>query len=170
MNTRRDFLKQTSNGFGYLALAALAQQECTACCGYRWLARCHRRIPHFAGKAKRVIFLCMQGGPSHVDTFDYKPKLRKDGGKGAPDAAGRYGRADLMPSPWKFKQHGRSGLVDQRAVPECGEACGRPVHYQLHGHRRARPSASVHADAHGHHAVRAALAGIVDGVWPRQHE
>jgi hypothetical protein len=116
MNTRRDFLKQTSNGFGYLALAALAQQESLRAAATA-SGPLSPKNPHFASKAKRVIFLCMQGGPSHVDTFDYKPKLRKDGGKGAPDAAGRYGRADLMPSPWEFKQHGRSGLWISELFP-----------------------------------------------------
>ena len=52
----------------------------------------------------------MQGAPSHVDTFDYKPKLIADAGKQAPAAAGRYGKATLMPSQWKFSQHGRSGM------------------------------------------------------------
>jgi hypothetical protein len=52
----------------------------------------------------------MQGAPSHVDTFDYKPKLIADAGKQAPSAAGRYGQAKLMPPQWKFSQHGKSGL------------------------------------------------------------
>ncbi len=62
------------------------------------------KAPHFEGKAKRIIFLCMRGGPSHVDTFDYKPKLTKDSGKDA------KGFAKLLGSPWEFKQHGESGL------------------------------------------------------------
>lgn len=116
MNTRRDFLKQTSNGFGYLALAALAQKDALSAAGTAGGPLAPKN-PHFAAKAKRVIFLCMQGGPSHVDTFDYKSKLAKDGGKGAPSSAGRYGRADLMPSPWKFTQHGRSGLYISDLFP-----------------------------------------------------
>ena len=60
---------------------------------------------HFPAKAKRVIFACMRGGPSHVDTFDYKPALTKDDGEEAPGQKGRK----LMPSPWKFTQHGSSG-------------------------------------------------------------
>lgn len=114
MNTRRHFLKTTSNGFGYLALAALAQQDALRASGTGPLSP---KNPHFAAKAKRVIFLCMQGGPSHVDTFDYKPKLQKDGGKGAPSAAGRYGRADLLPSQWEFKKHGHSGLYISSLFP-----------------------------------------------------
>lgn len=66
--------------------------------------------PHLPQRAKHVIFLCMQGAPSHVDTFDYKPKLIADAGKAAPSAAGRNGTAKLMPPQWKFGRHGKSGL------------------------------------------------------------
>jgi hypothetical protein len=116
MNTRRDFLKSTSSGFGYLAFAALAQQQAlranTLAAGP--LAP---KNPHFAARAKHVIFLCMQGAPSHVDLLDYKPKLMADSGKGAPSQAGRYGQAKLMGSPWKFSQHGRSGLWISELLP-----------------------------------------------------
>src|SRR5205809_1445197 len=74
--TRRDLLRATSCGFGYLALAGLAQEAAAA--ETNPLAP---KAPHFAPRAKRVIFLCMRGGPSHVDTFDYKPKLQDDAGK-----------------------------------------------------------------------------------------
>jgi len=68
--------------------------------------------PHFAAKAKRVIFLCMRGGPSHMDTFDYKPKLAADSGK-----QGKY-RGSLLGSPWKFNQHGEGGLWISELFPE----------------------------------------------------
>lgn len=71
------------------------------------------REPHFAPTAKRVIFLCMRGGPSHVDTFDYKPALKKDDGKPANGAKGRK----LMKSPWKFNAHGESGLQISELFP-----------------------------------------------------
>ena len=63
------------------------------------------KLPHFAAKAKRVIFLCMRGGPSHVDTFDYKPKLAADG-----DKPGKRPGTRLMAPKWKFSQRGKSGL------------------------------------------------------------
>ena len=72
--------------------------------------------PHFPARAKRVIFLCMEGGPSHVDTFDYKPKLTADDGK--PFAQGRFAGAKLLASPWKFAQHGQSGLWISELFPE----------------------------------------------------
>lgn len=70
------------------------------------------KTPHFGAKAKRVIFLCMTGGPSHVDTFDYKPALYKDEGK-----TGRYGRKLLRPVI-DFKQRGKSGLWISDLFPE----------------------------------------------------
>lgn len=112
MTTRREFLKTTSSGFGYLAFAALAQQHALQA-GSPLAAK----TPHFAAKAKRVIFLCMQGAPSHVDLLDYKPRLQKDSGNAAPSQAGRYGQARLMGSPWKFSQHGRSGLWVSELLP-----------------------------------------------------
>jgi hypothetical protein len=63
----------------------------------------------------------MQGGPSHVDLLDYKPKLTADTGKPAPAAAGGRGRAPLLGSPWKFSQKGRSGLWISELLPEVGK-------------------------------------------------
>ena len=60
--------------------------------------------PHFAPRAKRIIFLCMAGAPSHVDTFDYKPELTMR------DGEGYRGNSKLLGSPWKFRQSGKSGL------------------------------------------------------------
>jgi hypothetical protein len=118
--TRRGFLATTANGFGSLALAALvarggaspialAEDAAGDAPGGGPLAA---RPPHFPPRAKHVIFLCMQGGPSHVDTFDYKPRLVADGGKPAPAAGGpeRLGRAELMAPQWTFRQRGKSGL------------------------------------------------------------
>lgn len=90
--SRRQMLRSTLSGFGYAALAGLT-------------ARAATREPHFAPKARRVILLYMQGGVSHLDTFDYKPKLQADSGKEY--APGKGGK--LLGSPWKFKQHGQSG-------------------------------------------------------------
>jgi hypothetical protein len=106
--TRRALLRNTANGFGALALAALAAQGTR-----RSLADggpLAARPQHFPARAKHVIFLCMQGGPSHVDTFDHKPRLAADAGRPAPAAAGRNGRATLLPPQWTFRQRGRSGL------------------------------------------------------------
>src|SRR5215208_3764523 len=98
MLTRRTLLKATGSGFGYLAFAALAHAQAARADGP--LAT---KKTHFPAKAKRIIFLCMEGAPSHVDTFDYKPKLAADDGKTFSRARAPF--AKLLASPWKFKQH-----------------------------------------------------------------
>ena len=76
MYSRRRALLSTGCGFGYLAFTAMATEVAVGAEG-----KPLSREPHFTPKAKRVIFLCMRGGPSHVDTFDYKPELEKFDGK-----------------------------------------------------------------------------------------
>jgi hypothetical protein len=63
--------------------------------------------PHFTPRAKRMIFVFLQGSPSQIDTFDYKPRLQKDDGK--PVAAGTGNPLRYLGSPWRFSQHGQSG-------------------------------------------------------------
>ena len=106
MNTRREFLQTSGVGFGWLAFQALAQAEAGAPLAVKQ--------PHFNATAKRVIFLCMRGAPSHVDTFDYKPKLTAASGKD-----GRAPGTKLHGSQWKFSPQGRSGLpiVDRPRGP-----------------------------------------------------
>ncbi len=101
-HSRRRFLMETSCGFGYLALAGLTTQEAATA---NPLAA---RVPHFTARAKRVIFLFMDGGPSHLDTFDYKPKLNADAGRLHPNSSGRS--TPLQPTLWGFRQRGQSGL------------------------------------------------------------
>ncbi|MBI1373218.1 MAG: DUF1501 domain-containing protein [Phycisphaera sp.] len=75
--------------------------------------------PHMTPRAKRVIFLFMHGGPSHVDTFDYKPKLQTDDGKSLPFDAPKNisAKPTLLASPWKFAQHGESGQWVSELLP-----------------------------------------------------
>jgi hypothetical protein len=113
--SRRRFLKTTGSGFGYLAFAALAT-EAAARDAANPLAP---KQGHFPARAKRVIFLCMEGGPSHVDTFDYKPRLSADDGK--PFGKGRLSGAKLLGSPWKFRKYGQSGLYVSELFPEVGK-------------------------------------------------
>lgn len=98
--SRREMLGTTSSGIGWLAFSALAQQAATS-----GLAA---KQPHFAPRAKRVIFLTMRGGPSHVDLFDHKPELIASNGKTASlgrDSAG----AKLFGPVHPFAQYGQSG-------------------------------------------------------------
>src|SRR5258706_13621943 len=77
--TRRDFLRRAGNGFGAIALAALGtEQSLRAASISNPLAP---KLAHHAARAKSVIFLFMQGGPSHMDLFDYKPRLAEFAGK-----------------------------------------------------------------------------------------
>jgi hypothetical protein len=108
--SRRAALQSAACGFGYLALAGLTS---SAAIGNPLAPR----LPHFPPRAKRVIFLFMQGGVSHVDSFDYKPLLDKQDGKQMPfdDArtvanTGQRGSSQRVMKPlWDFAQHGQSG-------------------------------------------------------------
>ena len=108
--SRRAMLDRTAVGFGSLALASLVNGESSASELTKPLAE---SMPHFAPRAKRIIFLFMSGGPSQVDTFDPKPLLTRDDGKPLPFEKPRVqfnSTANLMKSPWQFKQYGESGL------------------------------------------------------------
>jgi hypothetical protein len=111
--TRRTALKSAACGFGYLAFADLATRAAEKEAAKGPLAP---KAPHFPAKAKHVIFLCMEGAPSHVDTFDYKPKLTTDDGK--PFSGARFGAGKLLGSPWKFSKSGQSGLWMSELYPE----------------------------------------------------
>jgi hypothetical protein len=119
MFSRRTLLKSTSSGFGYMAFAALAHEQAARAKASEAAGNpLAPKKPHFPAKAKRVIFLCMDGGPSHVDTFDYKPKLAADDGKSPPAKRGPFGGGKLMASPFAFKKRGESGLWISDLFPE----------------------------------------------------
>ena len=105
--SRRDFLQTAGGGFGGVALAALMGDQAQAA---------PMTLPHRAAKAKNVIFLFMEGGPSHLDTFDYKPLLNKLAGQSLPasfktplTAAGEA-KSPLLECRRTWKQHGQGGL------------------------------------------------------------
>ena len=112
VSNRRDMLKTTAAGFGSLALAGLAADEVRADASRMRSNPLAIKPAHFEPKAKRVIFLFMHGGPSQIDTFDYKPLLERDHGKPLPFAKPRVFSAptgNLLKSPFKFQQYGQSG-------------------------------------------------------------
>lgn len=116
-STRRQMLKSSTCGFGYLALADLLCRESLADDAPNPLAP---KPPQFPAKAKQVIFLFMHGGPSQIDTFDYKPQLEKDHGKPLPFDKPRVFSAatgNLLRSPWSFKQYGESGTWVSEIFP-----------------------------------------------------
>jgi len=122
--TRRDVLRKFWCGFGYVAFAGMLAEQAArgAAAGAPVVAAGHPdnplapKMPPLPARAKRVIFLTMRGGPSHVDTFDYKPKLIEDTGK-----PGKRPGTALLGSKWKFSQHGKSGLWISELFPNLAQ-------------------------------------------------
>ena len=107
-------LKTVSAGFGYTALQGIAAQAAAnETKEINPSGPLGAKRPHFPAKAKRVIFLCMRGGPSHMETFDPKPKLSADNGK-----ASKNQNSKLLGSRWKFSKHGESGIEIVDLLPE----------------------------------------------------
>ena len=112
--SRRAFLQSAGGGFGLLGLADLlagAQPNAP-------------RGPHFAPKAKHVIFLFLPGGPSHVDLFDPKPALARYAGQRPSTVNLRTERmtGGLLPSPFEFRRQGRAGIEVSELLPKLGES------------------------------------------------
>ncbi|MEX2117967.1 MAG: DUF1501 domain-containing protein [Pirellulales bacterium] len=140
--SRRHALRSFASGFGYLAFAGLAHEAAAREAASRAAAGgLAPQSPHFPARAKRVIFLCMNGGPSHVDLFDYKPALNARSGEPAGIGPGQGG-ARLLGSPFKFAQHGEAGLWVSEVLPHlAGQAdelcCIRGMHTDLPNHSQA---------------------------------
>ncbi|CAN5226946.1 DUF1501 domain-containing protein [soil metagenome] len=120
--SRRAFLQRAGSGMGMLALANLFQHELQAGAETA-LNPMAARPSHFPAKAKNVIWLFMNGGPSHVDTWDYKPELAKRDGqdlKGFDKTTGFFADqvGPVMKSPFRFAQHGQSGSWVSELFPE----------------------------------------------------
>jgi len=122
--TRRGFLRDCAGGLGAIALTHLfAVDECAA----DDLPQANPlapKIPHFAAKAKSVIFLFMEGGPSQIDLYDPKPELQRQHGKSLPpsltknlDLAFVKPSATVLASPRQFKRYGQSGMEFSDYIP-----------------------------------------------------
>lgn len=113
-SSRRRMLKTAATGFGWLAAQGILQQNSAPAA--------ELSAPHFAPRAKRVIFLMMNGAPSHVDTFDPKPLLKKHEGEAPSKELMRSAKAGgYMPSPFSFSRHGESGTVMSELLPQLGK-------------------------------------------------
>jgi hypothetical protein len=155
--SRRQLLKSVSSGFGYLAFAGLSSMAATVEAKKSPLTP---KAPHFQARAKQVIFLCMNGAPSHVDTFDYKPKLTEYDGK-ASSKPGRIPGAKLMGSPWKFRQHGQSGLWISELFPEVAPHADKLcVLHGIHTDLPAHPEAYLMLHTGSSQFIRPSL-----GAW-----
>jgi hypothetical protein len=117
--TRRQVLQGSACGFGAVALAALLAEQAAAAVG-------EAPTPHFTPRAKRVIFLFMQGGPSHMDLFDFKPRLKKESGRKLPYALPRaeatvgLENTRLLGPIAPFNRRGRCGLLMSDLLPHIG--------------------------------------------------
>ena len=111
--SRRNILRTAANGFGAVAAEWLLQRD----------AKAAKLLPHFAPKAKSVIFLFMVGAPSSMDLYDPKPALKKYEGQPLPASFGKVGGQftdgsnPLLASPWEFKRYGQSGIPISGLIP-----------------------------------------------------
>jgi len=131
MTSRRDFLQRFGSGFGMLGLASLLDEQGllssgALAAGDLSLNPLAPRPAHFAAKAKRVIWLFMNGGPSQVDTWDYKPELEKRDGKSLEGFDPKTGFftgqiGGLMKSPFQFARHGQSGAWASEIFPNLAQ-------------------------------------------------
>ena len=119
--SRRQMLAQSACGFGSIALAGLFASQSRADEIPNSLVQ---RPPMFAPRAKRVIFIFMQGGPSHIDTFDFKPELVKNDGQQIDFTGVRFGtfgnksKRQLLKPLWKFEKHGQCGQYVSGLFPQ----------------------------------------------------
>jgi hypothetical protein len=118
---RREWLRRAGCGFGGLALADLLTRESLAASAPSRTSNPFAVLPpHHPPRAKRVIFLYMPGGPSHVDLLDPKPRLQAENGKPLPFEMPKLQRTktnNLLASPWKFDRHGQSGIEVSELLP-----------------------------------------------------
>src|SRR5688572_22690442 len=132
--TRRQFFGRSVLGVGTAALASLLGRDAFAAGGNGPIGRGVPglpHLPHFAPKAKRVIYLFQNGAPSHVDLFDYKPMLRQWHGKQIPDEltggkrfstmTGNQTARPVLGEITKFAQHGKSGAWVSSFLPKMAE-------------------------------------------------
>ena len=116
--TRRSFFGRSATGLGAAALASLLADESRA--EGKGIQPGLPGVPHFAAKAKRVVYLWQGGAPSHVDLFDPKAKLAEYAGKPLPFEQPKLVRTrtvNCLPSPFKFKKHGQAGVDVSELFP-----------------------------------------------------
>ena len=158
--TRRDLLRTSAAGFGQIALAGMAQRQSRAASS----GDNHGQLSHAVGRAKRVIFLFMWGGPSHVDLFDPKPRLNTDNGKElSGEQVGREKKnlGKLLGSPFKFEQHGEGGVWISELFPHLSQQADKLcVIRSLHTEGNAHGEALLNL-----HTGQASLVRPSVGAW-----
>ncbi len=158
MLSRRDLLRHTALGFGSLALSSLLTEESRA------FDAQSPHAAHFKPRAKRIIFLFMKGGPSHVDTFEPKPMLDRDHGKPYPFKRPRVTFAQtgtLLRSPWKFQKYGQSGIEVSELFPNVARCVDDLCFiHSLHGTNPAHGGAVLKLHTGSDNFVRPSM-----GAW-----
>ena len=125
--SRRHALRRSAVGFGSLALASLLHDEHRSVSASETSSSVmlpDLPLPHFAARARRIIFLFMSGGPSQVDTFDPKPLLTRDHGKPLPFEKPQIqfnSTGNLLKSPWRFRQYGECGSWVSELFPHMAQ-------------------------------------------------
>jgi len=161
IQTRRSFFRECAGGIGMVALAQLMEQE-----GWGAVAEVNPlapKKPHFAPKARNVIFMFMEGGPSQMDLFDPKPELQKWSGRPLPAEMTKNLRlaftkpnAAVLASPRTFKRYGESGIEFSDYIPNIG-ACADDICLVR----------SMYTDAFNHHPGQLLLfGGSIQGGRP----
>lgn len=165
--SRRQLLQTSALGFGYLAFQSLFANTAAAngiASGGQMLNPLAAKEPHFPARAKRIVFLFMKGGPSHVDTFDPKPMLDRDDGKAPPFKLPRVlfaAQGALMKSPWKFHKRGESGLPVSELFPHVAKHADKLcVLRSLHGSNPAHGGALLKIHTGSDQFVRPSM-----GAW-----
>src|SRR5664279_4804975 len=109
--SRRELLRRSGLGFGMLGLAGLVAEPAAAATSADFANPTAPKVAHFPARAKHVIHLFMNGGPSHVDTFDPKPQLTARHGQELPiNLPTERKTGSAFASPFKFKPYGQSGI------------------------------------------------------------
>ena len=164
--SRRKMLRGSAVGFGHVALSALLAGESVAAQGRGRTDSdpLSAQLSPIRPRAKRVIFLFMKGGPSHVDTFDYKPLLQRDDGKPFPGEKPRVqfaATSNLLGSPWKFSPAGESGIMVSALFPHvAGCVDDLCIINSLHGTNAAHGGALLKLHTGSDNFVRPSM-----GAW-----
>ncbi|HVJ82872.1 MAG TPA: DUF1501 domain-containing protein, partial [Planctomycetia bacterium] len=155
--SRRQLLRAAGAGFGYVALSALMGRNASADAPLNPASALAPTAPPRPAKAKRVIFLFMQGAISQMDTFEYKPKLQANGGKTGP------GGGTLTASKFKFKQYGQTGSWFSELLPNLAQHADSMCWLRgLHTDTPAHPQAVVQLHTG---SANAALTRPSMGAW-----
>ena len=168
--SRRTLLKSLGSGFGSLSLAGVLQQAGLLAAPIAGDSQSfgHTLAPrngHFPAKARAIIQLFQNGGPSQMDLFDDKPELSKRNGQPHPEQVETFQLGNknvLMGTAFKFARHGQSGMEFSELIPHLVVRRGRPVPGAVDVHGEQQPSVRDQHDADRQDVLGATRDGIVD--------